>query len=471
MASKQRCLFCGEQVGEKGYCTGCRLNQKHLVKAFNTSIYHYNKGYEKAIERDISGAIESLQTALRYNKQNINARNLLGLCYYEMGETVSAMEHWVMSINYKPKDNDAARYLKEIRDDEEELEMTGLSIKAYNDALAKAKKGDLDGALSDLRGSISNNPNFVRALLLYALILNKSGRVGLAKKALVKVLKIDRQNETAKRYLREMGISERSVGKLLAESERNSDEKEYYGIVDDNERTPVKIKPKEVLPSRRRTLLQNYQEKNLARNSYLYIMIGIVLGMLMLYFFIVPAIKKNNNQKKNDIKTDYSRELSDKNMEIEGLIAENDSLKNQVSAYASSTDAMQQNISKLEERVEELQTALKQNGIGLDDGKTPADGTDAAQTTEGTDTETTDTETTTEVTTETTTEGTDQTEDSTQTTTESAGGTGEGTGEDGVDAAAEAQRESERKATLAERNNKNVTGISAYDIENIISKE
>ena len=164
MASKQRCLFCGEQVGEKGYCTGCRLNQKHLVKAFNTSIYHYNKGYEKAIERDISGAIESLQTALRYNKQNINARNLLGLCYYEMGETVSAMEHWVMSINYKPKDNDAARYLKEIRDDEEELEMTGLSIKAYNDALAKAKKGDLDGALSDLRGSISNNPNFVRAL-------------------------------------------------------------------------------------------------------------------------------------------------------------------------------------------------------------------------------------------------------------------------------------------------------------------
>ena len=464
MASKQRCLFCGEPVGEKGYCTGCRLNQRHLIKAFNTSIYHYNRGYEKAIERDISGAISSLQTALRYNKQNINARNLLGLCYYEIGETVSAMEHWVMSINYKPKDNDAARYLKELKDDEEELEMTGLSIKAYNEALIKAKKGDLDGALSDLRGSISNNPNYVRALLLYALILNKSGRVGLAKKALVKTLQIDRQNETAKRYLREMGISDRSVEKMLAESIRNHDEKEYYGIVDDNERTPVKIKPKDTAPSRRRTLLQNYQEKNLARNSYLYIMFGIVLGMLMLYFFIVPAIKKNNNLNKNDIKTQYSRELSDKNMEIEGLIGENESLKNQVSAYASSTDAMQQNISKLEERVEELQTALKQHGIGLDDDKKGEGSADGEGTTEEGTTEETTEETTVETTEETTTESPDGAGTDTQ---------GEDTGDDNTteEAALSEEQENERKATLAERNNKNVTGISSYDIEHIISKE
>ena len=45
----------------------------------------YNDGLRKAQVRDMSGAIVSLQQSLQYNRENIAARNLLGLVYYGIG--------------------------------------------------------------------------------------------------------------------------------------------------------------------------------------------------------------------------------------------------------------------------------------------------------------------------------------------------------------------------------------------------
>ncbi len=46
---------------------------------------YYNDALEKAAVRDLSGAIESLRTSLRFYKMNIDARNLLGLVYFRDG--------------------------------------------------------------------------------------------------------------------------------------------------------------------------------------------------------------------------------------------------------------------------------------------------------------------------------------------------------------------------------------------------
>ncbi len=46
------------------------------------------------------------------NKYNINARNLLGLVYCEMGEVVEALSQWVVSKNFAPEDNVADSYIK-----------------------------------------------------------------------------------------------------------------------------------------------------------------------------------------------------------------------------------------------------------------------------------------------------------------------------------------------------------------------
>ena len=52
---------------------------------------YYNEGLEKAGVRDLSGAVVSLRHSLQFNKNNIKARNLLGLVYFEMGEAAAAL--------------------------------------------------------------------------------------------------------------------------------------------------------------------------------------------------------------------------------------------------------------------------------------------------------------------------------------------------------------------------------------------
>ena len=62
---------------------------------------YYNRGLELAKARDLSGAAECLKRALQFNKYHTDARNLLGLIFYEMGETSDALVQWVISIQTK----------------------------------------------------------------------------------------------------------------------------------------------------------------------------------------------------------------------------------------------------------------------------------------------------------------------------------------------------------------------------------
>ena len=45
---------------------------------------YYNRGLEMAKERNLSGAARFLKRALQFNKYHTDARNLLGLIFYEM---------------------------------------------------------------------------------------------------------------------------------------------------------------------------------------------------------------------------------------------------------------------------------------------------------------------------------------------------------------------------------------------------
>lgn len=72
--------------------------------------------------RDLSGALEDLNQSLQFNKSNIDARNLLGLVYYEMGEVVEALSQWVISKNLQPENNRADEYLTEVQGNKAEAE-------------------------------------------------------------------------------------------------------------------------------------------------------------------------------------------------------------------------------------------------------------------------------------------------------------------------------------------------------------
>ena len=95
------CMNCGAFLVDKDldYCPKCGCNVLIQKKVDYLSRKCYNEGLEKASVRDLSGAISCLKQSLMYNKHNIQARNLLGLVYFETGEVVAALSEWVISKN------------------------------------------------------------------------------------------------------------------------------------------------------------------------------------------------------------------------------------------------------------------------------------------------------------------------------------------------------------------------------------
>ena len=136
---------------------------------------YYNRGLEMAKERDLSGAALYLKRALQFNKYHTDARNLLGLIFYEMGETSDALTQWVISINLQPENNRADHYLDEVQRKPGQLEIASQTIKKYNQALFHAQGGSDDLAVLQLKRIVEEKPNFVKAHLLLALLIWSTG--------------------------------------------------------------------------------------------------------------------------------------------------------------------------------------------------------------------------------------------------------------------------------------------------------
>ena len=204
---RKRCEICGQDISV----------YERLQRISNT---FYNKGLERAKVRDLSDAIEMLKKSLEINKENTDARNLLGLVYFEMGEVVAALSEWVISQNFQPQDNDAAYYLKKVQSDTVAFDGMNQTIKKFNIALVNAKRQDDDLAVLQLKRVISQNPKFVRALLLLALVYMKNCEYEQARRCLVRVQKIDVGNVTALRYLEEIRLNTQQGGQNQPENSR-----------------------------------------------------------------------------------------------------------------------------------------------------------------------------------------------------------------------------------------------------------
>ena len=126
------CYKCRKEVENAKVCPNCGADLKIFYKVKNLSNVYYNDALEKANARDLSGAVVSLRNSLKFNKYNINARNLLGLVYFELGEFVDALCEWVISKNYQSEDNLANKYLEEIQENQGRLETINHTIKKYN---------------------------------------------------------------------------------------------------------------------------------------------------------------------------------------------------------------------------------------------------------------------------------------------------------------------------------------------------
>ncbi len=348
------CPSCGAHVMKNGYCSQCGMNLYVLKKAYNTSNYYYNLAYDKACARDLSGAVDFLLLSLRYNKKNVRSRNLIGLIYYEMGEVVKALAHWIMSANYKPEKNLAVRYLKALRKDPERLDAVDRIARKFNMALAYAESENYDLAIMQLKSAISDNPHFVQGYLLLSLLYIHAGNYEKARVALRRVLKIDKANPLALHYLREMGTSDEIIIRMRSESIENdgllsdvllSEE----GREDDqlSVKKPEKKKPifQEIKAKKNENVVRtgDYSQISLAKYSGLYVFVGLVLGVLLFYFIVMPGQTRKQKSENESMVKSYSEELSDKNAKISEQESEIERLKGELEnkelAIATAGDA------------------------------------------------------------------------------------------------------------------------------------
>lgn len=286
----------------------------------------YNMGLEQAKIRDLTGAAGYLKKCLNLNKYHIDARNLLGLIYYEMGEISEALVQWVISMNIQESGNRADYYLDQIQRRQERLEVVSQNVKKYNQALMQARSGSDDLAVLQLTRVVESNPNFIKAHLLLAVLYMSHEDYTKAGKSLYKVLKIDKNNPKANWY---MSIVKAKTGKAEIERHKLKNAFSHRQMLDDD----VIIPP-------------SYRE-NTGWQSILNIGAGLLLGAALIFFVVMPATTKQLNTQHNQELNQKNEQLNQKNEEIDQINStiqqykdDKDSAESQLNTLLNSNDSV-----------------------------------------------------------------------------------------------------------------------------------
>lgn len=331
------CYNCGRRLSEHDFCTACGVDVSLYKKIMCVSNMYYNEGLEKAGVRDLSGAITSLRQSLKFNKNNIEARNLLGLVYFEMGEVVAALSEWVISKNLKPEKNVADDYIEKLQSNYGRLDSINSTIKKYNQALVYCNQDSKDLAVIQLKKVLSLNPRFIRAHQLLALLYMDQEEWERAERELRKCIDIDRNNTQTLRYLHEVERMLTPDETVKTGTKHRKDEAVRYQS--DNE---IIIQP-----------LNVKEPKRSGVGTLVNIGIGLVLGIAVTYFLVVPAAETNAQNEAKATITKISNESDAKTVRIQelesqitGLSREVESLEQQIEGYVGN-DGTLQTIDKL----------------------------------------------------------------------------------------------------------------------------
>lgn len=320
-----KCYKCGCELSEKDFCTGCGADVGLYKKIIYVSNMYYNEGLAKAGVRDLSGAVVSLRQSLKFNKNNIEARNLLGLVYFETGEVVAALSEWVISKNLRPKKNIADDYINDLQSNPTRLDTINQTVKKYNQALAYCYNDSNDLAIIQLKKVLSLNPRLVQAHQLLALLYIYNEEWQKARRELKKCVRIDANNTTTLRYLKEV--------EQMLEGEDNAaaPNKKKKNVADDVV----------VYQSGNETIIQPLNVKDpIPSNAFVNIIIGLLVGLAVGIFLIAPArmkwaqsdsVEELKKVSENlDAKTAEAAELTTR---VSALEEENISLKEEIEGY------------------------------------------------------------------------------------------------------------------------------------------
>ena len=293
------------------------------VRAANSC---YNRGLQLARQRDLSGAVPYLKRALELNKDLTDARNLLGLIFYEIGEVGDALVQWVISIDLRTENNRAVFYLDDVRRRGGQLASFSKMIERYNVALEAAKNGNYDTAIHQLAGIVAQHPNYVRAGLLLSLLYIEAGDYKRADHYLKLVRKTDRMNQTAVRYA---DAAEQEKRRIQKKQDKPKEE------IDNGSRTYShrEMSDDEVL------IPSTYREST-GWQTGLNIAIGLLIGAAAVIFLYMPTKRAELNSSHNAELREMDRKLASVNSALRDVEVNHSSAEEEKSALQSQVDML-----------------------------------------------------------------------------------------------------------------------------------
>lgn len=280
----------------------------YTTKLVYQSNYWYNDGLKKAQIRDMTGAVSSLKKSLQYNRANIASMNLLGLVYYGRGDVVEALVEWIISKNFRSHDNIANYYISKVQETPGELEEINQAVKRYNQSLQYAAQGGEDLAIIQLKKAIAAHPTYAKAYQLLGFLYLHTEQYANARQMLRTAYRLDTTNELTLRYMHELGELRKERPLSVKKEEKKEQQTVTYNIGNETIIQPVSAAYKE----------------HTGMHTILNIGIGALVGILVMWFLVMPAIDSSRQKKINEQTVEFSNQIEAQKSQINALITELD---------------------------------------------------------------------------------------------------------------------------------------------------
>ena len=334
-----KCPNCKSTYDFGNTCPHCKADTVLYKRTTHLSDKLYNQGLERLKALDLNHGIDALRKSVAINKNNTDARNLLGLALFEVGHVGDAIKHWVISASLEGENNPAEHYLERINKSPRALEKMNDAVVMYNYALGHIKQKSDDLAIIQLKKSVENNPRFVDALNLLALchlIQNDKDRALLAAE---RVLAIDVQNPIALRYQGMLAPKNKAARPITSTLKFANRERpvESHGPY-----KPIAMKDK--------------KPNNFHIAEIIAFVIGVAITGSIIYFLLFPAFQSEHDRAIAGINEEMAQAAAAHQAAVDNLAAEKDALE----AVIESRDGVIQRFeaaAELQGRIDEVLTA------------------------------------------------------------------------------------------------------------------
>lgn len=340
-----KCPNCGFEFSEGFLCPDCGVDVYIFRKTRNASIRLYNEAIGLAEEKDLSGAILALEQSLLFDKDNIQAHNLLGLIYCETGHTADALKHWIISSSLLPEKNPAAGYIDFLQKNAREMEKCNDAVRMYNQAIHYLKQGSDDLAIIQLKKSIDTNPDFIDAYNLMTLCCIEDKNIKRAQHFNEIVLKRDIRNPLALHYAKLIG---NYTGSPLPLSQKKIEKG-----------APVSIKKTDSSPPIPRYKRAEKKNGVFEKKDLLSFLIGVAAASIVILVLIVPALNESKTSKIKELETQVQSYAGETNMSPEEVLSMRTELEKlrEENKLLRSEETKQANLELLETAVSQLSDA------------------------------------------------------------------------------------------------------------------